>query len=74
MKWFKQSILLCASLFPFESLFYILLNDDMIANDVVPEHFSFNSFLTTFFDERVEPSFSLAGKCGKTGFWENVCV
>jgi len=35
-------------LFPFEALFYILLDDNMITNDVVTEHFGFNPRLTTF--------------------------
>ena len=33
---------------PPETLFYIFLNDDMIANDVVTKHLGFDSLLTTF--------------------------
>ena len=33
---------------PPETLFYILLNDDMITNDVVTKHLCFDPLLTTF--------------------------
>ena len=47
---------------PPETLFYILLNDDMITDNVVTKHFSFDSLLTTFLPcLRSHHSCSLAG-------------
>jgi hypothetical protein len=36
------------NLFPFETLFYILFDDNVITDDVVTERLGFNPFLTTF--------------------------
>ena len=36
------------NLFPPETLFHVLLDDDMITNDVVTKHLSLNTFLAAF--------------------------